>query len=151
MYGFIAVLAIFWGFFLNILSKWDFDTSRLSASVAGLSQQKQDYVTDLVLQKNQNTFEMIFAKKAENIDTIEGIIICDKQNSELKSISENIKFIKISDSMYRFIVDTKWKTIKKWMMIARFEGKSLVENQIHLEDTQFTSNGQRYNLSNIVE
>ncbi len=37
------------------------------------------------------------------------------------------------------------------MIIARFEGKNLVENQIYLEDTQFTSGEQRYNLTKIVE
>ncbi|MBS9784042.1 hypothetical protein KGV55_01705 [Candidatus Gracilibacteria bacterium] len=151
MYGFIAVFAIFGGFFLNLLLKGDFDTSKLSASVSGLSQQKQDSVTDLVLQKNQDTFEMVFTKKAENIDTIEGIMIVDKQNLEINPISKDVKLIKISDSMYRFIVDMKGKTVKKGMIIARFEGKNLVENQIYLEDTQFTSGEQRYNLTKIVE
>ncbi len=50
---------------------------------------------------------MVFTKKAENIDTIEGIMIVDKQNLEINPISKDVKLIKISDSMYRFIVDMK--------------------------------------------
>lgn len=97
-------------------------------------------------------FSLVAGKNMEAVDVVEGIILSNPSDTLVLLAGNNsVQIFQESEGMHRFRVELLGKDILQGEKIAEFEGNVTVKSPVTLLDTQFVSEGIRYNLSNTVK
>lgn len=141
-------------FFMIATSRLQVDGTSLMASVSNLSnvEMKTQIGADLRLADAGDHFTLISGKNMEKVSLIEGVIAIDPSlGVQVSSPDSAFTLREESPGMYRFILTMNHKNIEAGAALATITKSQNISTPVTFIDTQFVSEGQRYNLSNIVK
>lgn len=153
LYTMSALWVVFFSLIFVAMGQ-NIESTKIMASVTNLNNNSSiiaHFDSDIVLEFNENNYNLISGSDMKNVDLIEGIIIHNPEEN-LEITTKNPNFLnKMDNWMYRFSINMNGKNISKWTIIEHFYSNIAQKSEIILTDTQFVSNGIRYNLTNNVK
>ncbi len=140
----------------SIVSLYQVPAGSYGSFFASIAQVKSsvNYPADLIMSHSNEGLEFVFGAQANSVDQIEWMIFVspDAKFSFGEDLSENLTLSSLGDGAYRFIIS--WLDVdirpgsKIWFIPLKWDWQP---SQITLTDTQFVSENERFNLSNIVK
>lgn len=125
----------------------------LLASVANISENSHstiDFEADTALVDETSHFSFIAGKTLKKVEKIEGIIAFDP-NRGLDISANSFSLIKLEEGIYRFEIIFDNKDIFAGENFAKISKTAEISVPMTITDLQFVSEGQRYNLTNIIK
>lgn len=134
-------------------SRMNFSNSSLLASVTNLQMSNGkniEFDADIAMILDDSV-KMVAGKNMEKVDVVEGIIVYNPQeNVMLESLDNAVEITKMTEGMYRFRANLSGKNVMQGENIFTMSLQNAPKSPMTLLDTQFVSEGVRYNLSNMV-
>lgn len=153
LYTMSALWVVFFSLIFVAMGQ-NIESTKIMASVTNLNNNSSiiaHFDSDIVLEFNENNYNLIAGSDMKNVDLIEGIIIHNPEEN-LEITTWNPDFLnKMDNGIYRFSINMNGKNISKWTVIEVFSSNIAQKSEIILTDTQFVSGGIRYNLTNNVK
>lgn len=153
LYTMSALWVVFFSLIFVAMGQ-NIESTKIMASVTNLNNNSSiiaHFDSDIVLEFNENNYNLIAGSDMKNVDLIEGIIIHNpKENLEITTQNSD-SLNKMDNGIYRFSINMNGKNISKWTIIEVFSSNIAQKSEIILTDTQFVSDGIRYNLTNNVK
>lgn len=153
LYTMSALWVVFFSLIFVAMGQ-NIESTKIMASVTNLNNNSSiiaHFDSDIVLEFSENNYNLIAGSDMKNVDLIEGIIIHNPEEN-LEITTWNPDFLnKMDNGIYRFSINMNGKNISKWTVIEVFSSNIAQKSEIILTDTQFVSNGIRYNLTNNVK
>lgn len=153
LYTMSALWVVFFSLIFVAMGQ-NIESTKIMASVTNLNNNSSiiaHFDSDIVLEFSENNYNLISGSDMKNVDLIEGIIIHNPEEN-LEITTWNPDFLnKMDNGIYRFSINMNGKNISKWTIIEVFSSNIAQKSEIILTDTQFVSDGIRYNLTNNVK
>lgn len=153
LYTMSALWVVFFSLIFVAMGQ-NIESTKIMASVTNLNNNSSiiaHFDSDIVLEFNENNYNLIAGSDMKNVDLIEGIIIHNPEENLEITTQNSDSLNKMDNGIYRFSINMNGKNISKWTIIEVFSSNIAQKSEIILTDTQFVSGGIRYNLTNNVK
>lgn len=153
LYTMSALWVVFFSLIFVAMGQ-NIESTKIMASVTNLNNNSSiiaHFDSDIVLEFNENNYNLIAGSDMKNVDLIEGIIIHNPEENLEITTQNSDSLNKMDNGIYRFSINMNGKNISKWTIIEVFSSNIAQKSEIILTDTQFVSDGIRYNLTNNVK
>lgn len=145
-------IAVFAAFSIVSFIHGDIDTRGLMASVASLTE-APPLDANLILKQQGNNLSVIFGAQASKVDRIDFNLLSDPARfHSLQSSHKSITILWQQELWtYHVSIDMQGVDITSGAQIANLDISIDVWTPIAITDAEFTSSGQRYNMTSKIE